>query len=79
MNVVAISVKGKEYLYKASSAHKVAPQYAEQICEALNKNKFRLNEGEVWYPHEVENWSNGWAYAEIQSFRVVSGSIVERR
>lgn len=77
MLVCAISVEGKEYLYKSSTAHKVSKASAARICAALNKVRYNLKEGEVWYIHEVDNYDNASVYAEAQSFKVYRGGLRE--
>lgn len=77
MLVCAISVEGKEYLYKSSTAHKVAKSSAARICAALNQVRYKLKEGEVWYIHEVYGYDNASIYAENQSFKIYKGGLRE--
>lgn len=83
MLVVAKSVEGREFMYKASSAHQVPKRSAEKIRDALNEVKYGLNENEdyplVWCLHDVGPYDNAYAFAEYQSFGIRKGNIYERR
>lgn len=80
MTVLAKSVEGQEFLYSASSAHKVAKAAVGKVCEALNKLKYNLKEGEVWYKHDVDEYDSAFDYAQTQRFVFCSnGSIREVR
>ena len=76
MKVLALSVKGAEYLYKASTAHKVSKASAEKIAAALNKAGYKTDGGRlVWYAHDVADWETAGIYASAQAFRVYRGSV----
>lgn len=79
MKVLAISMKGHEYFFRASTAHKVSERSAKKIMDALNKAKYGLKENEVWHLHEVGMYDNAYAYATYQEFRIYKGNIRERR
>ena len=79
MIVLAKSVKGAEYMYKASTAHKVSKASAEKIAAALNEKKWQLNDGEIWYMHDVAEFTNAGAYADRQSFVIRAGVLKEVR
>lgn len=53
MLIVAKSAKGREFLYKGETAHKVAKAKAQMICDKLNELGYKLNPGEVWHVHDV--------------------------
>jgi hypothetical protein len=71
MTIVAIARKGTEFLYRASTAHKVPKSSAKMICDALNKVGFMLTEdSEIWHVYtDIPEWSNAGAYASTQAFR----------
>jgi len=78
MKVIAKSVKGQEFLYSAKSAHKVSEASAKYICKVLNEYKYKLNEDEVWYIHDVGMYDSAYDYAEFQRFTVRNGIVKER-
>lgn len=47
MKVLAVSLKGQEYFFRASTAHKVSERSAKKIMDALNKVRYGLKENEV--------------------------------
>jgi len=75
MTIIAKSLIGQEFMYNAKTAHKVAKTSAKAICEALNKARFMLNDGETWFVHEVGAYDNAYAYAEWQAFTRRNGAI----
>lgn len=78
MLVIAKSVKGKEFLYKADTARKVSKASAEKICEIVNDMKWRLEENEVWHIHEVDQYDDAYFYAERQAFTIRNGVVTAR-
>ena len=80
MKVLAISMKGHEYFFRASTAHKVSDERsAKKIMDALNKARYGLKENEVWHIHDVDIYDNAYAYASYQEFKIYKGNIRERR
>lgn len=79
MLVIAKSAEGHEFMYKASTAHKVSKASADMICKALNDIKYKLNPGEVWHVHEVSGYENAAIYAETQAFKRRNGKLIETR
>ena len=78
MKVVAKSAKGHEFMYNGKSAHKVSEASAKYICDILNEYKYKLNEGEVWYIHDIDKYDMAYEYALFQSFTVRKGVVKER-
>ena len=78
MKVIAKSVKGREFLYKADTARKVSNRSAETILKVLNEMKWRLNDDEVWYIHEVDEYDNAYYYAQRQAFTIRNGIVSAR-
>lgn len=79
MKVIAIACEGKEFLYRASTAHKVSKASADIICKALNDIRYKLNPGEIWHVYEVSGWDNAGIYAGTQAFRRYNGRLQEVR
>ena len=78
MLVLAKSIKGKEYLYNASSVHSVSKKSAKAIKDTLNTIQYHLHDNEVWYLHEVDCYDNAYIYAKEQSFTVYKGKIKDK-
>ena len=78
MKVAAVTTPGSEYLYRASSAHKVSERSAAYILGVLNLYRFKLRPGEIWYLYEVDQYDTAYIYAEDQHFTVRKGLVTER-
>ena len=80
MIVLAKAVLGQEFFYSASSCHEVSKASADFICNALNKARYNLKEGEVWHRFDdFTQYSNGWTFALGQKFFKYNGNIREKR
>lgn len=78
MLVIAKSVKGHEYLYKAHTARKVSARSAEKILNVLNDMRWNLEENEVWHIHEIDQYDRAYDYAEMQAFTIRKGIVTAR-
>ena len=79
MKIVAISVQGQEFLYKGRTAHRVSERSSETICELLNKVRYQLGNGEVWFIHEIDQNNNAYGFALNQKFTLRMGTLKEVR
>ena len=82
MLVLAKSAAGREFLYVGESAHKVAKKDAEKIAAILNDIRYDLKEGQIWYPHTIDEYDPAWIYASDykQAFTLTkAGALKERR
>lgn len=79
MVIVAISTKGREFLFKANTAHKVPKTSAQKIADLLNSIKYQLKDGETWHVHEIDRYSNSYAFALTQDFYIYGGNLKEKR
>ena len=77
MKIVAISVQGQEFLYKARTSHRVSERSSETICELLNKVRYQLGNGEVWFIHEIDRYDNAYDFALNQKFTLRMGTLKE--
>ena len=77
MKIIAKSVKGQEYLYRASTAHKVSNASANIICKALNDIGYKLGAGEVWHVHEIDEYDAAYEYGLYQAFVRRNGGLKE--
>lgn len=78
MKVLAVSVAGHEYLYKASTARKVSERSAEKICAICNEIKWRLKDGECWFIHDIDQYDTAYDYAMMQAFTIRNGIVTAR-
>ncbi len=79
MKILAKTIAGNEFIYSASSAHKVNAKNAEKIASCLNQVGFLLKGDEIWHVYEVEDWENAYLYAETQSFYFTKSGSLRRR
>jgi len=63
MTIIAKSVVGQEYLYKAASAIRVSRAKAQDIVDALNRKQWQLPDGYTWFTHEVDRYDKAYDYA----------------
>ena len=79
MTILAISAKGQEYLYRASTAHKVSKAKAKMIADALNRIQYKIKDNEVWFIHEVDQYDSAYVFAEGQKFTTYKNKLREVR
>ena len=58
--LIAKTIIGKEYMHSRSHAY-FADKDADKICEALNKARYQLKDGECWYVYDY-----GYAPAYVE-------------
>lgn len=68
MTVIAKAIKGQEFLYNASSAHKVNSSKVDIVLKVLNNAKYDIKENEVWHKYEVDRYDRAYEYGSFQSF-----------
>ena len=71
MVIVALSKKGRGFLYKPTTAHEVLKKDAERIAQALNTEaRFAVlkQPDEEWFVHEIGRNDNAFGYAALQRF-----------
>ena len=56
---------GKEFMHSRSDAY-FADKNADRICEALNKAKYKLKEGECWYVYDYD-FTQEWYVQQVIS------------
>ena len=78
MKVIAKSIKGREFLYDASSARKVSERSAEKILKVVNDMRWTLKDNEVWHIHDVDSYDNAYYYARNQAFTIRNGIVTAR-
>ena len=70
---IAISIEGKEYMYRPKTAHAFPVSRSSLVLETLNRSRFMLKDGEKWH---IYNCGGGEVYAENQSFGFRNGRLV---
>lgn len=77
MLVCAMSLKGKEFFYKANTARKVSKASAQKICDIANKCEFlySYHPGYVWHIYEVDQYDQAYEYAQFQKFTIRNGIV----
>ena len=71
------AVKGKEFLQRADTCHKVSNAKGQFIAEILNKLNYRLvRDDHKWICQESVTQLSG-EYAEFQEFKIVKGKLRE--
>jgi len=55
----------KEFMHSRSDAY-FADKNADRICEALNKAKYKLKEGECWYVYDYD-FTQEWYVQQVIS------------
>ena len=78
MKVIAKSIKGREFIYDASSARKVSERSAEKILKVVNDMRWHLKDNEVWHIHDVDSYDNAYYYAQNQAFTIRNGVVTAR-
>ena len=63
--LIAKTIIGKEYIHSRSHAY-FADKDADRICEALNKAKYQLKEGECWYVYDYD-FTQEWYVEQVIS------------
>lgn len=79
MTVLAITKEGKEFLYAVKTAHKVNAKKADKIAAVLNKVRYYLNDGEIWYPYTVDQYDTAYIYGGSQEFIGHANGAISRR
>lgn len=56
MLIIAQAVKNHEYLYIGETSHKVSKKSSDIILKTLNKYKYQLKPGYIWYLYEIDEY-----------------------
>lgn len=78
MKIAAKTREGTEFLYSASSAHRISERSAARIVEALNENRYQLRPGEKWHVYNVDQYDGAYQIAQYQQFSIHNGYLYER-
>jgi hypothetical protein len=70
--LIAKTIEGKEFLHSKTNAF-FASANAQRIADILNKNKYKLSEGEKWYVYDHDFMQD--TYVEQRIFINSKGQI----
>lgn len=80
MTIAAITTSGREYLYKAASAHKLNAKKAAAIVGLLNGCKYRLKDGETWRIYTINQYDiKPYVYATSQAFILTNNGVLKEK
>ena len=65
---LAISLKGKEFLFKKYGMIAVPKSSAQKIADVLNKLNYMLKDGETWFVHDNDSYFNDFIDYEIKRY-----------
>lgn len=77
MFILAMTIPGKEFIYKANTAHQVSKASAETICNVCNENKYMYSRypGYKWHVYEIDKYAMAADYASYQKFTIYKGLV----
>lgn len=79
MKIVAITVKGHEWMYAAATAHRVAEKTAQKVCDALNSVRFHLKtDNDIWHVYDIGTYEYMDSYASFQKFTIGKNGHLKR-
>lgn len=80
MKILALTIRGREFMYNPKTAHKVSSNSAETICQIVNRYKFMYNDnpGCTWHIYEVDKYDTAYTYAQYQDFTIRKGVVKAR-
>lgn len=52
MKIVALSIKGKEFLFSYKNAFFAPNSSAQKMADILNRNKYMITEDTIWFVHD---------------------------
>ena len=78
MYIIAKTIKGREFMYIKSTAHRITAGDPEKICEILNAYNYKLKAGEIWHSYQIAPYEAEISPAFYQVFRLNrSGTLKE--
>lgn len=73
--MIAKTIAGKEFVYSRNSAHAVAKSSAQKICDALNRTRYNLKDGEIWHVYDMGQYERDYTAAGYQKFAQRKGRL----
>lgn len=71
MKILAITIQGKEFIYKKASAHAVNDKQAVMIQTALNGIRYQLKVNEVWHIYSAGMYEKEHTGAAINGLHLI--------
>ena len=75
--IIAKTMEGKEFIYSRKSSYSAPKTSAQKICDALNRAKWGLKDGEKWHVYEIGDWELDYMAAGYQRLSIRNGRIYE--
>ena len=80
MKIVAKTIKGKEFFYDPTTAHRVNIAKAELIAKTLNGCGYSLKGDQTWHTYDIDRYDvRAYVYAENQQFIMKHDGTLIRR
>lgn len=65
---IAIAVKGHEFLFSKASMIAVPTRTAQKIADALNRVRYKLKEGHIWWVFDNDSYYNDYITEQIKCY-----------
>ena len=70
MKLIAMAIKGKEYLHSRQNAFFVSDRSAKKICEIMNNVKFRIkNDSETWHIYDYDFTQESYVTGKLTIYK----------
>lgn len=70
MKLIAMAVKGKEYLHSRQNDFFVSDRSAKKICEVINDVKFRIkNDSETWHIYDYDFTQESYVTGKLAIYK----------
>ena len=79
MTILAKAIEGREFIYSVRSAHAVPAKSAEKIRDIANSVRYQLDDGEVWYLFDIDQYCAAYDFALLQKFTIRNGIVKDCR
>ena len=77
--IIAKTIEGKEFMYSRTASYSVSKAGANEICKAMNENRYQLKAGEKWHVYDVGDWELDYMSAGYQQLMRRKGSVYVKR
>ena len=65
---IAITAEGKEFMYKTSSMIAVPSSSAQDIADALTREKYQIKDGQKWHVYNNDWYSDSLIARQIKRY-----------
>ena len=77
MKVIVKTTEGREFMYNPRTARGVNPRKVWYVLDVLNKHRWNLAPGEIWYAYDVDDYDMAHDVAQFQKFTCSRDGIVK--